>query len=149
MTVISCLRLIKDNHGFTLIEIIMALLILAIAIVPMLNAYNPGLFSTANEEEVTVFTNRARSTLNRVSVLDFKSLYTLVQTNQANPVNLSNLFGSADEAAKETFSLKGTNYTPIVVMTDFSDVGEQKVGGLIEIIVTVKQINLKTLKAEY
>jgi prepilin-type N-terminal cleavage/methylation domain-containing protein len=130
-----------SNKGFTLLEIIFAVLLLAIAIVPLLNAYAPALFSTAAEEERAVFTNRARATLNRVAALEFSRL----NDNQGNPVDLATLFGSADEAAKETFALKGTSYTPAVAITDQSG-GD---GGLLQLEVTINYVSLKTLKAEY
>jgi prepilin-type N-terminal cleavage/methylation domain-containing protein len=130
-----------SNKGFTLLEIIFAVLLLAIAIVPLLNAYAPALFSTGAEEERAVFTNRARATLNRVAALEFSRL----NDNQGNPVDLATLFGSADKAAKETFALKGTSYTPAVAITDQSG-GD---GGLLEVGVTINYVTLKALKAEY
>ena len=129
-----------SNKGFTLLEIIFAVLLLATAIVPLLNAYAPALLSTESQEERAVFTNRARATLNRVASLDFARL----NDNQGNPVDLASLFGSPDEAAKETFVLKGTSYTPIVAITDKS-AGD---GGLLQVEVTVNYVTLRTLKAE-
>ena len=130
-----------SNKGFTLLEIIFAVLLLAIAIVPIMNAYAPAIFSTAGEEERAVFTNRARATLNRVAALEFSRL----NDNLGNPVDLATLFGSAEEAAKETFALKGTSYTPAVAITDQGG-GD---GGLLEVQVTINYVSLKTLKAEY
>ena len=63
-----------DNKGFTFLEIILVVLILAIAIVPMVRAFSPGTLSAKIEEETTVFTNQARGTLNRVMALDFDTL---------------------------------------------------------------------------
>ena len=132
---------VSNKKGFTLFEIILAVLFLAIAIAPMLNAYSPAIFSIKGEEETAVFTNQARGTLNRVAAIDFTTL----DDNKGNPVNLTALFGSAAEADKETFSLKGTSYTPVVSISDVSG-GD---GGLLEIIATVDRISLKTLKTEY
>ncbi len=134
-------RSISNNKGFTLFEIILAVLFLAIAIAPMLNAYSPAIFSIKGEEETAVFTNQARGTLNRVAALDFTTL----DDNKGNPVNLTALFGSTEEADKETFFLKGTSYTPVVSISDVSG-GD---GGLLEIIATVDRISLKTLRTEY
>ena len=130
-----------SNEGFTLLEIIFAVLLLAIAIVPIMNAHTPAIFSTAAEEELAVFTNRARATLNRVAALEFSRQ----NDNLGNPVDLATLFGSAAEAAKETFALKGTSYTPAVAITDQGG-GD---GGLLEVQVTINYVSLKTLKAEY
>ena len=132
---------VSNKKGFTLFEIILAVLLLAIAIVPMLNAYSPAIFSIKGEEETAVFTNQARSTLNRVAALDFTTL----DDNKSTPVNLTALFGSSEEAEKETFSLKGTSYTPVVSISDVSG-GD---GGLLEIIATVDRISLKILKTKY
>ena len=135
------------KNGFTLVEIIIAVLLLAIAIVPMVNAYAPAIFSTSGEEEMAVFTNQVRGTLNRTVALDFATLDDLVKNNQADPVDLAALFGSADE----TFSFKGRNYTPRVVIEDVSydPEREQFIGGLLEMTVTIHHVSLKTLKAEY
>jgi len=134
-------RIIGNSEGFTLFEILLALAILAIAIVPMMNAFAPGLSALDNEEKTAVFTNQARGTLNRVAALDF----TVLNNNQADSVNLAALFGSQDEADKESFSFKGQNYTPILAIKDASG----GAGGLLEITVTVDPVTFKVLKAEY
>ena len=130
-----------NNKGFTLVEIVIAVALLAIAIVPMVSAYGPAIFSTSTEEETAVFTNQARGTLNRVAALDFP----ILDNNQGNPVDLVTLFGSAAEAAKESFSLEGNTYTPMVAIADVSG----GLGGLLEITVTLDQVSLITLKTEY
>jgi len=128
-------------EGFTLVEIMIAVVLLAIAIAPMVSAYAPAIFSTSAEDEMAVFTNRARGTLNRVTALEFIAL----DDNKGNPVDLAALFGSDAEAAKETFSFRGENYTPTVAITDASG----GAGGLLELTVTLDRVSLKTLKAEY
>lgn len=130
-----------NPKGFTLFEILMAVLLLAVAIAPILNAFTPAMITTGNEAQLTVFNQYARGTLNRTAVLDFKVL----NTYKGDPVVLSDLFGSTDEAAKETFSFQGESHTPAVAIVDQSG-GE---GGLLEISVTLGSVNLKTLKAEY
>lgn len=130
----------SNNKGFTLVEIIIAVLLLAIAIVPMVGAYGPAIFSTAVEDEVGVFTNQARATLNRVATLDF----VILSNNQGNPVDLATLFGSAAEAAKETFSFQGGSYSPTVAIADVS----AGLGGLLEITVTADQVTVIALKTE-
>ena len=130
-----------SNKGFTLLEIIIAIALLAIVITPLINAFAPAAFTTENEEKITIYTNYARGTLARLLTLDFATL----DTNKGDPVDLAILFGSAEEAVKETFSFKGVMYAPVATITDVSG-GE---GGLLEITVTVENIALKTLKAEY
>ncbi|MBT8406896.1 MAG: type II secretion system GspH family protein [Deltaproteobacteria bacterium] len=133
--------IIFDNKGFTLLEIILVVLILAIAIVPMVRAFSPGAISAKTEEETTVFTNQARGTLNRVMALDFDTL----NSNQGAAVDLATLFGGAAEAAKESFTFKGENHTPTVAITDVSG----GAGGLLELTVTISHIQLATRKAQY
>ena len=132
---------LPDPQGFTLLEIILAVLILGIAIAPMMSAFAPALLSTGSEEETAVFTNQARGTLNRVISLDFDILH----AHQGTPADLVALFSSTAEADKETFSLNSFSYSPIVSIADVS-AGS---GGLLEITTTVDRISLKTLKAEY
>lgn len=131
----------STDSGFSLMEIIVAMLLLSIAIVPMISAYGPAIFTTAGEEEAAVFTNQVRATISRVMVLDFNTL----KNNPGNPVDLVSLFGSAEEAAKKTFSFKGENYTPTVAIADVSG-GD---GEVFELTVTLQYVTLKTLKADY
>lgn len=130
-----------DYSGFSLVEILMAIVILAVAIVPMMNAFKPALVSTGSGERLAVFTNQARSTLNRAVALDFATL----NYNKGTPVDLDGLFGTPAEAAKETFSYEATSYTPTISVADASG----GVGGLLEITVTIEDVALKTLKADY
>ena len=130
-----------NSAGFTFLEIILVVLILAIAIVPMVRAFSPGVVSANTEEETTVFTNQARGTLNRVMALDFDTL----NSNQGATVDLAALFGGGAEAAKESFTFKGENYTPTVAITDASS----GAGGLLELSVKISHIQLSTRKAHY
>jgi hypothetical protein len=123
------------------LEILIAVLMLAIAIGPMMSAFAPGIFATRGEERTAVFTNRCRATLNRAASLGFQKLY----ANRGSPVNLTSLFGSSLEAAKETFVFKGTSFTPVLSIIDMSG-GK---GGLVEVEVRVDYVTLKTLQAEY
>ena len=137
-------RIMAEEKGFTLVEIIIVLVILAIAVVPIIQAYGPALLSTDFEEQTAVFNNQARRTLTRIAALSFDTL----NINQGNPVNLPILFGSAEfpkpeEAAKETFTLKGKSYTPIVAITDVSG----GLGGLVQLSVTIEQVQFTTLRA--
>jgi prepilin-type N-terminal cleavage/methylation domain-containing protein len=134
--------LVPSNcRGFTFLEILLVVLILAIAIVPMVRAFAPAVLTASTDEETAVFTNQARGTLNRVMAFDFDTL----NNNQGDPVNLAALFGSAAEADKETFSFKGKNYTPTVAITDASG----GVGGLLKLSVNLEQVRFATLKSQY
>ena len=118
---------LHNRRGFTLFEIILALLILAIAIIPMVNAFAPALLSTSQGEEQAVLTGQARSAMNGLISLDFRTL----DDNKAPPDALVALLG--DQA------IAGT----IVSVTDVSG----GAGGLLELTVTLKNVKLQTLKA--
>jgi type II secretory pathway pseudopilin PulG len=129
------------SEGFTFLEIMLVVLILAIAIVPMVRAFAPSVLTASTDEQTAVFANQARGTLNRVMALDFDTL----NNNQGDPVDLVVLFGSAAEAAKESFGYKAKNYTPTVAITDASG----GLGGLLQLTVTAEQVRFVTLKSQY
>lgn len=143
----------KNTHsasGFTLVEILLAMVLIALTIVPMMEAFSPGRTASGGEE-LAVFTNQARGTLNRVAAIDYATLDNYVDTYSTGTINLANLFTlagfsvGATEAALENFTFKGTVYAPTVTITDASS----GVGGLYELTATVEYVSVKTLKAEY
>lgn len=134
------LRLISER-GFSLVEVLIALMILTLAIVPIINAIGPAVKTTAAEAQTLVFTNQARATLNRLLTVNFARL----NANQSADVDLAILFGSTAEANLESFLLNGTTYTPTVAITDASG----GAGRLLELTVTINHVRLTTLKADY
>ncbi|MBW2428325.1 MAG: prepilin-type N-terminal cleavage/methylation domain-containing protein [Deltaproteobacteria bacterium] len=139
-------RILSTDRGLTLIEVAVALLILSIVIIPLMESFITALITSGGGERQTVFTNQARGTLYRIAAQDFADL----NGNQGNPVDLAVLFGSTTvpkpaEAAKEDFVYRGKTYTPTVAISDAGG----GTGGLLELSVTVAEINLKTLKADY
>ncbi len=130
-----------NQKGDFLLELTMALAILGMAMVPMIAALDTGVFPVGFQTDRAVFVNRARATLNRVAGLDFS----LLAANQGNPADLVALFGSAAEAAKENFVLRGSTITPTVAITDASG----GTGGLVEIRATAGDLTLAVLKADY
>jgi Tfp pilus assembly protein PilV len=134
----------SNLSGFTLFEILLAVLFLAIAVAPLVSAFQPAIFATTNEEELSVFSNRCRGTLNRVAALDF----TLLDSNKGGAVSLEVLFGSSEEAAKEAFSFNNNSYVPTVTVTT-SDQDAHNKGGLLEIAATIGSVTVKTLRAQY
>ncbi|CAB1066034.1 hypothetical protein D1BOALGB6SA_10833 [Olavius sp. associated proteobacterium Delta 1] len=133
-------RLISD-HGFSLVEILIAVMVLTLAIVPIINAIGPAVKTTAAETQSSVLTNQARATLNRLLTVDFETL----NAHQGDPVDLTSLFGSTAEAELENILLNGQRYTPTVVISDASG----GAGGLLQLAVTINQVRLTTLKADY
>lgn len=132
------------RKGFTLFEVILAIFILVVAIVPLLDAYRPSLFATLSEEQTIVSTSQARRTLNRVACADFGKLDSLVTNrNDWNVIDLNVLFPDGPS--------EGVDYTPTVKARDasYDDKKGIKIGGLLEIEVTVNRIKLSTLKADY
>lgn len=149
-------HIIHNSRGFTLFEIIMTLLILAVAIVPMMNAFAPALLATGRGEEQEVLTGQARRTMNRLTDLDFRNL----DANRGEPLTaeqLIALFGSQAEVDKESFAYLGATYAPDIAIcatnasgvcvpdcvTDASD----GTLGLLELRVSIKNVSLQTLKA--
>lgn len=130
-----------SHDGFSLIEIIVAVFILGIAIVPMINAFSPMSQSIHSEEKIIFMSNQVRSTLNRIIALDFATL----DSNMGDPVDLATLFGGSGEADKENFIFRGQNYTPQVAIIDYSG----GLGGLVKITVTLGGVTLETLKTDY
>jgi hypothetical protein len=123
-------------------EILVALVLMAIAIIPMLDAFAPSFLSSNVQQESAVFSNQVRWTLFRVSALDFATL----DSNRGDPVDLVQLFDNKPaEAAKENFTYRGATYTPRVAILDASG----GVGGLLEVRVTVDRVTLAVLKADY
>jgi Tfp pilus assembly protein PilV len=130
----------ENTSGLTLFELVVTIFILGVGTVAMLDAIAPALRSSEDYESATVFMNQARATMSRVETL----AYTTLNSNMGNPVNLTGLFGTSAEAAKENFTHKGTAYTPIVAIADASG----GTGGLLELNVTVERVTLKTLRSD-
>ncbi len=134
-------------------EIFLALLILAIAIIPMVNAFAPSLLSSSYEAEQAVLTGQARQTMNRLADLDFP----ILDANRGNPANLATLFGSQAEADKESFAYLERTYVPVtsICATDAGGVpvpdcvtnASDGTRGLLELTVALGTVHLQTLKA--
>jgi len=145
------LRTLRNNHGLTLLEVTMAVFILGLAIVPMMNAFGPARQSVKAEEQTTVFTFQAMSTLSRIAGLDYEDLL----NNQGNPVDLAILFGSPtnpkpDEAAKESFMLRGETYTPEIAIAPYTDPATAEViAGALVLTASIQHVSLTILKADY
>ena len=129
------------RSGFSLFEMLMVLVLLAVAIVPMLNAFGPTLASQSAEEGALIFYNRARGTLSRVMCFPFSTL----NARQGNPADPVALFGSTGEAARESFVFRGTNWQPAIAIADASG----GTGGLLRVSVRLEDVTLSALKADY
>ena len=132
--------------GFSLLEVMLVVILMAVALVPMLNAFLQPIQAGQAQKESVICSARAAGTLARISALEFAAL----DANRGDPVDLAALFGwpggpKIEEADEETFLLDGAPVAPHVVISDASG-GE---GGLLELTVTIRDVTFKTLKAEY
>jgi len=144
------LKAASRSTGFSLFEILLAMVLVALTVVPMMEAFSPGR-AVEGGEEAAVFTNQVRGTLNRIAAYDYEVLDSYVAAYGGGTMNLSDLFSIAgfsnggSEAALEEFTHKGIGYAPVVTITDASG----GAGGLYELSVAVEYVTLKTQKAEY
>lgn len=127
-----------SSQGFTLFEILIALVVLGTAIIPIMEAMAPSLATLPYLEKEIVLTNRARGTLNRIVTLDFDTL----TANVGNPVDITALFGSVTEGQKEIFTHGGVVYQPIIAIEDESG-GDNT---LLKLSITLDTLELTTLK---
>ncbi|MFH1077397.1 MAG: prepilin-type N-terminal cleavage/methylation domain-containing protein [Pseudomonadota bacterium] len=153
-----------NRQGFTLLEIMMTITVLAIVIIPMMNALSSAYFSVETQEKTIVFLNRARGTLNRIACLDFDKIDPhKSDPAPANPTAVdlkalldgdTNCGESCPESAKETFSFNGISYTPTVYILKYDADGDGTIVGdetddygLLEIKVTIEHVTLNMLRA--
>ncbi len=132
--------------GFSLLEIMLVVVLMAVALVPMLNAFLQPMLAAKIQKANVICSARAAGTLARISSLEFAAL----DASRGDPVDLAALFGwpeapKTSEADKETFLLEGAAVVPSVAITDAS--GGR--GGLLDVSVTVRDVTFRTLKAEY
>ena len=116
------------------------LVLLAIAVVPMINAFTPAMRATTALDEEVLAANHARGTLNRLLAQPYDRL----AAAQTNEVDLNALLGSAELAAQEYLQLDEGTLPPRVAIRDASG----GTGGLLEVSVSLKGITLRSLKAD-
>ena len=130
----------RPAGGYIQAEVLAAIVLLAVAIVPMVQALTPSHGLREHETRTLVMSAAAEGTLYRLSDLPFATL----AANAGDPVDLAALLESAAEAAKENVTYGGRTYTPRVIITDASGGS----GGLLEVFVTVDEVTLQTLNAD-
>ncbi len=106
------IKISSQSSGFTLFEIILALFIISLAIIPMMTSFGPAMMTSAAVEKTAVMTNQARATMERLLALDFDTLKSKVDESQ--PLSGSSVFGDPDE----TFTFKGSTYSPAITIRD-------------------------------
>ncbi len=133
----------EKNAGFTLFEVLLTIVILLIAIIPMMDAFRPSLFATWGEERRIIFTNCVRQTMNKALSTDYGELEKRVNTTET--IKASLLFGNSDDNC----SYSGSTYDPDVKIDYAGYDGANPLLGLLNIKVTVNEISLEALKADY
>jgi prepilin-type N-terminal cleavage/methylation domain-containing protein len=128
------------SSGFTLFEIIIALFIISIAVIPMMKSFGPAMSTAAIVEKTAVMTNRVRATMERLLVLDFDTLQSKVDDSQ--PLSGNAVFGDT----QETFAFEGSSYSPEITIIDSSGDASKT---LLTLTVAIEDISVSTLKAEY
>ena len=129
-----------NSYGFTLFEIIIALFIISIAVVPMMKSFGPAMKAGAFVEKTAVLTNQARATMERMLVLDFDTLKLKVDDSQ--PLSGNAVFGDSNES----FTFEGASYAPEITIIDSSGDTSKT---LLTLTVAIDDISVSTLKAEY
>lgn len=135
------LSTISNSHGYLMMDLMVAILLMAIAIAPMMNSFFPSFNAMTHERRTAVMTAGALGTLNRLAGLPYATL----ETNIGSPADLSTLLGSASTAAEETIEFNGQDHVPVVTVSDAGGGTD----GLLEITVTLDTIVFQTLKADF
>ena len=131
----------RRETGFTIVEVLIVIVLLGVLVAPIIAAFGPATRQSVFEERTLVFSNRARGTLARVASLPFSTL----DAYRTNMVDLVSVLGSVQAATDESFTFAGTLYRPIVAIQDASST----TGGLLRITVTIDDISMQTLRADY
>ena len=129
-----------SSSGFTLFEIIMAMFVISIAVIPMMQSFGPAMMTAGAVEKTAVLTNQARATMERLLALDFDTLRSKVDDTQ--PLTGNDVFGDSDE----TFTFKVSSYTPAITISDASGDASKT---LLNLTVTLAGMSVSTRKADY
>lgn len=130
----------SHSSGFTLFEIIIALFVISIAVVPMMKSFGPAMMAATVVEKKTVMTNQARATMERLLALDFDTLKS--KPAETQPLSGNDIFGDTEES----FILKAVAYSPAIFISDASGDGSKT---LLELAVVLEGVSLSTQKAYY
>ncbi len=133
-------KLPLKSSGFTLFEIIIALFVISIAVIPMMKSFGPAMSTAAIVEKTAVLSNQARATMERLLVLDFDTLKS--KTDLSQPLSGNDVFGDSDE----TFTFEGDSYTPQITISDASGDASKT---LLDLTVTLESMSISTRKADF
>jgi len=130
----------SPSSGFTLFEIIIALFIISIAVIPMMKSFGPAMSTAAIVEKTAVLSNQARATMERLLILDFDTLKEKIDDSPFLGNDI--IFGAVDE----TFTFKEVFYTPSITITDASGDASKT---LLDVTVALDSMSISTRKADY
>ncbi|MBU1697971.1 MAG: prepilin-type N-terminal cleavage/methylation domain-containing protein [Proteobacteria bacterium] len=128
-----------SSSGFTLFEIIMAMFVISIAVIPMMQSFGPAMMTAGAVEKTAVLTNQARATMERLLALDFD---TLKANADSQPYSGNVVFGDSDE----TFTFEAGTYSPEITISDVSGDASKT---LLNLTVTLAGMSVSTRKADY
>ncbi len=124
----------SSSSGFTLFEIIMAMFVISIAVIPMMQSFGPAMMTAGAVEKTAVLSNQARATMEQLLALDFDDL----KEQPADP--------DYPDYPDDNFEFEGVSYTPEINIIDASEDGSET---LLKLTVTIDDIAFTTLKADY
>jgi len=130
--------------GFTLFEIIVAIFILSLSVIPMMESFGPAMMSSASVEKKAIIANQARGTMERLRSVDFHTLSS--KTLEPQPILASAVFGDVEE----TFTFEGIEYSAkITIDYEPEDASGDASEKLLRLTVALENVSLVTLKADY
>ena len=132
------IKVSSNSSGFTLVEIIVAIFIISLAVLPMMESFGPAMMATQNVEKTAVMTNQARATMERLLAFDFDTLSSKIGASLSG----NDVFGDSDE----TFAFEGGSYSPEITISDASGDASKT---LLTLTVAIDNIEFSTLKADY
>ncbi|MCK4309463.1 MAG: prepilin-type N-terminal cleavage/methylation domain-containing protein [Candidatus Atribacteria bacterium] len=96
-----CVSRGSNLNGFTMIELMVAVAILAMAILGILQAYSVGFMGMADARDRTVATNFAREAMENVKNMDFELIIITDEENPSVPEILNGKFNRLVTVAKQ------------------------------------------------
>jgi type II secretory pathway pseudopilin PulG len=145
------IKVSSNSSGFTIAEIIIAITIISIAIIPMMKSFGPAIMATASVEKTFILTNQAKRTMDRLLSLDFDTLKDNIGIWSCDDDD-NNFFDDPEDPC--TFLFKGIKNIPVITIIDASG-DESKT--LLELQVAIDGLIVgktgknyfSTLKADY
>lgn len=115
--------IIKDERGMTLIEVLVALVILTIAMVTMMNGFFLGGRQNANTNRYNIAMTLAQSKMEEIKKLPYKNIVNVASTNFSAETDYSQYTGFSYIIAVEN---DGLNVKKVTVTVSYSDEGTSK-----------------------